>query len=239
MMSLNQPAVSPLSGRSAAHFGAAASGFRTVTAKSRSGLLGFPARVWARIQVLFFALVLIKGILILGLRKHLYEIHWRVGGEDITPAGQVAFYLFVVLGLFCLVDLGRCCRSVGIRAVRAANFTVLGLGLLFIFFNFHTGDKKYLYPIMTGVLKWQSLGPYLSLDFFFPSSLSRGVAGRLWLCVLPAGAKRPRKVDVFSDPRLRGGLRDSVPPGTRCVPQRTAGRRLFRADHPGDRPDTR
>ncbi len=138
-----------------------------MTAKSRSGLLGFPARVWARIQVLFFALVLIKGILILGLRKHLYEIHWRVGGEDITPAGQVAFYLFVVLGLFCLVDLGRCCRSVGIRAVRAANFTVLGLGLLFIFFNFHTGDKKYLYPIMTGVLKWQSLGPYLSLDFFF------------------------------------------------------------------------
>jgi len=54
-----------------------------------------------------------------------------------------------------------------VKAVRAANGIVLGLGLLFIFLTFHTGENNYLYPIMTGTLKWTSLGPYLSLDFFF------------------------------------------------------------------------
>ena len=65
----------------------------------------------------------------------------------------------------------------GLKAVRVANFSVLGLGLLFIFLTFHAGDKNYLYPIMSGTLGWASLGPYLSLDLFFrPPYLAA------WLC---------------------------------------------------------
>jgi hypothetical protein len=44
---------------------------------------------------------------------------------------------------------------------------VLSLGLLFILLTFHAQEKNYLYPILSGVLNWDSLIPYLSLDFFF------------------------------------------------------------------------
>jgi hypothetical protein len=124
--------------------------------------------VWSRILVLFLALAAIKIALLVGLGRHLGEIHWRLAGSRTNwchPA--IPYYLFVGLGVLSLVRLARHCRSVGVKAVRAANGIVLGLGLLFIFLTFHTGEKNYLYPIMTGVLKWTSLGPYLSLDFFF------------------------------------------------------------------------
>ncbi len=166
MMSSNQPAGSALPRKSPANFGTLKSDFGTV-AVARGGFLQLPAKAWARIQVLFLALAIVKIFLLLGLRKHLFEIHWRVAAEEPTVVGTLAFYVFVMLGVYSLVELGSCCRRVGIRATRAANFIVLGLGLLFIFFNFHTGDKKYLYPILEGTLKWQSLGPYLSLDLFF------------------------------------------------------------------------
>jgi len=123
---------------------------------------------WSRIVVLFLALALIKIALLAGLGRHLGEIHWRVGLSRTTwchPA--VAFYLFVGLVVLNLARLASYCRSVGVKAVRAANAIVLGLGLIFILLTFHTGENNYLYPIMTGVLKWTSLGPYLSLDFFF------------------------------------------------------------------------
>ena len=55
----------------------------------------------------------------------------------------------------------------GVKAVRTANAAVVGLGLCFLFLTFHSGDNNYLYPIQTGVLKWTSLGPYLSLDLCF------------------------------------------------------------------------
>ncbi|MGO8925449.1 MAG: LTA synthase family protein [Limisphaerales bacterium] len=124
--------------------------------------------VWSRILVLFLALASIKTAILAGLGKHLGEIHWRVGAPRTTwcdPA--VAFYVFVCLGVLSLLGLARRCRSVGVKAVRAANGIVLGFGLLFIFLTFHTGERNYLYPIVTGVLKWTSLGPYLSLDLCF------------------------------------------------------------------------
>jgi arylsulfatase A-like enzyme len=142
-------------------------------------LWGLPATAWSRILVLFFALASIKIGLLVGLGRHLGEIHWRVGSSPPTwshPA--IAFYLFVCLGVLSLLGLAQRCRSVGVKAVRAANGMVLGLGLLFIFLTFHSGDKNYLYPIMTGMLKWTSLGPYLSLDLFFqPPFLAGWMAG--------------------------------------------------------------
>ncbi len=166
MTSANRPGQSASSRQASANIGTVASDFGTVASKT-GRFPSLPANAWARIQVLFFALVSIKLILILGLRKHLYEIHWRVSDEEASTLGKVAFYVFVGLGVLSLVDLGRRCQAVGLRALRAANFAVLGLGLLFVFFNFHTGDKNYLFPILVGTLKWHSLGPYLSLDLFF------------------------------------------------------------------------
>jgi phosphoglycerol transferase MdoB-like AlkP superfamily enzyme len=123
--------------------------------------------VWARILVLFLALALVKIALLVGLHRHLCEIHWRVRPPLTTWCNDVAFYLFVGLGVLSLLGLARHCRSAGLGAVRAANGAVLLLGLLFVFLTFHSGDNNYLYPIQTGILKWTSLGPYLSLDLFF------------------------------------------------------------------------
>ena len=41
---------------------------------------GLPATAWSRILVLFLALAAIKIALLMGLGRHLGEIHWRVGG---------------------------------------------------------------------------------------------------------------------------------------------------------------
>ncbi|MCX6924536.1 MAG: sulfatase-like hydrolase/transferase [Verrucomicrobia bacterium] len=147
--------------------GTAEAVFEAVSAKSCRSLGGLPAAAWSRILVLFFALTLIKIVLLLGLGRHLCEIHWRVGGTPVTWWNPMAFYVFVFIGIISLAQLARDCRAVGVKGVRAANFTVLVLGLLFIFLTFHTGDKNYLYPILSGIVGWTSLGPYLSLDLFF------------------------------------------------------------------------
>jgi len=131
------------------------------------GWLGLPPAAWSRLLVLFVALSSIKLALLFGLRKHLNEIHWRVMGQPPSWLNAAAFYAFVGLGVLSLLALGRRCQSAGVKAVRAANAAVVGLGLLFIFLTFHEGDKNYLYPVMVGILKWKSLGPYLSLNLFF------------------------------------------------------------------------
>jgi arylsulfatase A-like enzyme len=147
---------------------------------------------WSRILVLFLALAAIKIALLVGLGRHLGEIHWRVGSSRTTwcdPA--VAFYMFVCLGVLSLFGLARRCRSVGLKAVRAANGIVLSLGLLFIFLTFHSGEKNYLYPIMTGILKWSSLGPYLSLDLCFrPPFLAAWLLGYAFIYYLLARTGR-------------------------------------------------
>ena len=134
---------------------------------TQPAILGLAYAAWARILVLFLALASVKLALLVGLRKHIYDIHWRVASFPETWCNYAAFYLFVCLGVLSLLGLARHCGSVGLKAVRAANGVVLGLGLIFIFLTFHVGDKNYIYPILTGLLKWTSLGPYLSLDLCF------------------------------------------------------------------------
>src|SRR4029077_10351038 len=61
-----------------------------------------PAAAWSRIWLLFTALALIKLGLVAGLRKHLYEMHWRTDTSDVTWVNFVAFGLLVALGFFSL-----------------------------------------------------------------------------------------------------------------------------------------
>ncbi len=129
--------------------------------------LSLPAPAWSRVLVLFLALAFIKLVLLVGLRKHLHEIHWRIEGVPTTWANYAAFCGFVVLGVLSLATLAGYCRAVAVKAVRTANAVVLALGLLFIFLTFHSGDKNYLFIVMSGVLNWKDLGSYLSLDLFF------------------------------------------------------------------------
>src|SRR5882672_7074324 len=131
--------------------------------------LKVPAAAWARIAALIAILACIKIALIFRLAPHLFQIHWRVAGNETTWMGRAAFILFILLATLHLFFLARDCRLAGTKTVRIATAALLLLGLIFICLTFHNGDKNYLYPILTGILKWSSLGPYLSLDFFFRS----------------------------------------------------------------------
>src|SRR4051812_24896084 len=51
----------------------------------------------SRIIVGFATLCAIKLVMLVSLRKHLYEIHWRVSEEEFDWVNSVAFYLFAVL----------------------------------------------------------------------------------------------------------------------------------------------
>lgn len=117
--------------------------------------------------MLLGSLVLIKLILLLGLGKHLQEIHWRVAAEQRTWLNYIAFIGVAAVGVVTLLQLSRHCQGVGLKTVRHLNGAILALGLLFIPLTFHEGANNYLYPILTGVLDWKSLIPYLCLDFFF------------------------------------------------------------------------
>jgi len=145
-----------------------------VFARFSSSLLGkfgdwlnIPGKVWARIIVLLLSLGLIKIALIVRLGKQLFETHWRVALAETNWGDYVLFGGFVFLGVLSLIKLDIQCRLVGLKAVRVANAVIFALGLLFIFLTSHSGENNYLYPILSGVLPWSSLGPYLSLDWFF------------------------------------------------------------------------
>lgn len=112
----------------------------------------------------FAALCLVKLILLVSLRKQLFEIHYRVSDEAPTWLNSFAFYLFAVLAGLNLWKLGTRCLPAGTRVVRAANICVLFLCALFIFLTFHAGDKNYLYAVMNDILSWKSLGWYLYND---------------------------------------------------------------------------
>jgi len=126
-----------------------------------------PMALWSRVATLFLILCATKLVLVWGLSKSLFEVHWRVEIPELAPQGYVAFGLFVVLGTATLVKLALHCRSLEVRAVRMANAIILVLALLFIFLTSHNPKTNYLFPILTGILDWHSLGPYLSLDLFF------------------------------------------------------------------------
>jgi Arylsulfatase A and related enzymes len=131
------------------------------------GSLTLPQAVWSRLLVLFVALTGAKLALIVSLGKRLFESHWRLTPHLPVWEDYLLFGFFVVVGFLSLMRLQRHCALAGLRAVRAASAMVLGFGLIFIFFTFHAQSRNYLFPILTGVLDWNSLVPYLSLDLFF------------------------------------------------------------------------
>jgi len=158
---------------------AASSSSENPPAQPASGsVFGLPSRLWARLLMLFCGLAGIKFGLLWSLRKELYETHWRISGVPDSWVNSLAFYGFILLGFVSLGTLAHRCRKAGVKTVRAANAAVLLLGLLFIFLTFHSGESNYLYPVMTGLLKWSNLVPYLSLDLFFhPPFLGAWIGG--------------------------------------------------------------
>jgi len=137
--------------------------------------------------VLVFALASVKIALLVQLRRHLCETHWRIEPASPTWVNWVAFCAFVGLVVWSLMNLARHCRAVGLPSVRTANGVVLMLGFCFILLTFHAGQNNYLYPIQTGVLKWSSLVPYLSLDLCFrPPFLAAWVLGYAFVYYLLA-----------------------------------------------------
>src|SRR5690242_8357642 len=137
--------------------------------------------VWSRVLILLIGLVALKILLIGGQGQSLYEAHWRIGPTQMNWLNYLAFLGFVVQGGLSLVRLGNECRSISVRSVRAANAALLALGLSFIFLTFHNGDKNYFYPVLSGVLNWNSLGPYIANSLLFNSPFLAG-----WLFVYAA-----------------------------------------------------
>jgi len=123
--------------------------------------------VWSRCLILLLALAAIKVALLIGQSESLYELHWRIGGMRPTWVNDFSLFAFVILGGLSLVRLEKSCRSVGTRTVRVVNAAVLVLGLSFLFLTFHNGDKNFLYPVLSGVLKWTSLCSYSANILFF------------------------------------------------------------------------
>lgn len=117
--------------------------------------------LWSRIAAGFAALCIIKLILLVSVRKELFELHWRVG--DVSPGvlNSIAFYLFAALVGLNVWKLATRCLPAGVRVVRAANLAILFLGVLFILLTFHVGDQNYLNALMTDMLQWKDFQWYL------------------------------------------------------------------------------
>lgn len=146
--------------------------------KRGTAVFGPSVEIWLRVVLLFAGLAGLKLVLIGGLAQSLYETHWRYSGLRVTWVNQVAFYTFVVLGATGLIRLGSRCRPEGSSVVRRVNAVILVLGLSFLFLAFHNGNRNFIYPVLEGTLKWQSLGPYLENLLFFNSPFLAG-----WLFV--------------------------------------------------------
>src|SRR5208283_3346314 len=124
-----------------------------------------PLEILGRIGLLFAALCLIQLAILVVLRKPLFEIHWRISGQESDWINKAAFYLFALLVGLNLWAMGTRCMAAGTRAVRTANACVLLLGAVFILLTLHNGDKNYL--SLATKFGWQDLEPFLSLNFFF------------------------------------------------------------------------
>src|ERR1044072_306553 len=74
-----------------------------------------------RCVALFCVLCVIKFLILFALRQHLFEIHWRIGGEPMDWINHAAFYLFAILAGTNLWMFGTGCMANGVRATRAAN----------------------------------------------------------------------------------------------------------------------
>ncbi len=58
---------------------------------------GIPWDVAGRIGLLFGSLCLIKLVMLAGFRKHLFEVHWRIGITPGTWIDLAAFGIFVIV----------------------------------------------------------------------------------------------------------------------------------------------
>jgi arylsulfatase A-like enzyme len=123
--------------------------------------------VLARAISLFLILVAIKSLQLVSLERHLHEAHFRPTLGPFTWLNYAAFGVFLLVGFLVMIRLGEHCRGISLKAVRSANAAVLLFGLLFAFLNFEVMGKNYIYPVMTGVLRWSDVIWYLSMDFFF------------------------------------------------------------------------
>lgn len=125
--------------------------------------------IWNRAILLFAALSLIKLVMLFDLRKHLFEIHWRIAPESINWTNYAAFYVFALLvGLNLWVFAVRCERG-GVRVVRSANACILFLGAIFILLTFSEQNHSYLDAIMKKYLQVKDLRWYLFMNFCFRS----------------------------------------------------------------------
>ncbi len=129
--------------------------------------LSLPWDVAGRITLLFGTLCLIKLVMLAGLQKYLFQMHWRVPAEPFTWVNWAVFGAFVILLGLNLWQFAARCSLAGARVVRIANLGILILGAWFILITFHAGDKNYLYPVLNGTLTFWDLRSYLSLVFFF------------------------------------------------------------------------
>ncbi len=125
------------------------------------------APIFNRVLLLFGILCAVKITMFVGLRRHLYEVHWRVDGQPFSWVNHAVFYSLVALTTLNIWHFSRRCRAMGSSSVRNANGLVIALAAVFILMTLHVGDKNYLSPIMTGILSIPSLGWYLVCDFFF------------------------------------------------------------------------
>lgn len=144
------------------------------TEATKSDIIGrntsVSAAIWNRAALLLIILCLIKLAMIFGpLRKHIFEIHWRIGPEPVEWENYATFYVFALLaGLNLWVFAGHCERG-GVRVVRAANAILLFLGTLFILLTFSEQNHNYLEAIMNKYLHVKDLRWYLIMNFCFRS----------------------------------------------------------------------
>lgn len=134
--------------------------------------------IWRRVGVGFAALCLVKLVMMVSLRKQLFEIHWRVSNQPPTWLNDFAFYLFALLAGLNLWKFSTRCMPAGARVVRAANACILFLGAVFILLTFHAGDKNYLYAVMNDILSPKDLRWYLyTRSCFDPPFLAAWILG--------------------------------------------------------------
>ncbi len=129
-------------------------------------------------MLLFGALCVIKLVLLVELRKHLFESHWRIGPEPVTWVNSAAFYLFALLAGLNLWVFAVKCERAGVRVVRGANACVLALGALFILLTFDEQGYNYVCAVMNSYLDLKDLRWYLVMNFCFrPPYLALWVLG--------------------------------------------------------------
>lgn len=113
--------------------------------------------VAGRIALLFAVLCSIKLAMMVGLRVHLFEIHWRVETESYNWLNQAAFWSLAVLVAANLWLLGNRCATGGLPAIRAANACVLVLGASFIFLTSYSGGRQLFCSLMDGTGTWRDV----------------------------------------------------------------------------------